>query len=994
MKITPIDHALQLLMVPQLNSKLNHQTLYDPQEYTNRTSRTKESVHKTFQLFVYPEDDSSDADDGEVHKQPSMHSVLYNKLKLGNVLKIQKARDVLKIRGRTNTEDLILRNQAKKQKHRYMIRHDSKLKQLWDAFIIACAILNSVLIPFSLAFEPSFTKGSIYKAVVLTIDGIFFVDIIVQFRSSTVNILTGEEISDPNKVAIQYLTSFRFWLDLLSSIPFDKLGNSKLLVIFGMLKIVRLSRIGKLIDSINIISQTKTNKTWIPPSETLTLGAKYWDSDDILMKYCTVLYYGVLMYLINETAPTVLYERQFVQIVAVFSVIVNTNIFGTITVLVGELNKKQVQFQEQHDAASTAMSNLQLPLDIQLEVKRHMVINELTKDEPEELQNFLNNISESLKQKVQILVMTRVMKDNHIIINISSSNLMIVLEQIVSNMELILTSPEEELIRENETVDCKLTIINHYLENPNMYFIAIGGCTVYQVPHFEFMKEDDKNSLQFNFELVTYQAGDHLQRPGDIPDSMMIIQKGVVDLYTKFNSKHNFSIMYLRQGAVLNHTLFLFKQPAMIPIKCLTKVQALVLTFEKVQQLRNKNPNSSLSTELKTLEEKMSKTGFNKLFLDYIIGPNYESDEWAKVDKRSEHTRQLKNASIYLLADFREKNKKPQVNEILAQMIQEKKNQIKQQKQRLGELMKQQKNKNKDQDQEQEAKIDYIDSQQVKGILHFVHELEKTVDFQGLCIQRLQHQLNTRVLNPNQQSNLRRKIQTNQRASINRDQTDAVYLNQQKDFVRDEELNWLIGEQNKQRKNEELKQMKDLKNNQSLKKNGMIEDEELRELERQLAYVETGTDFKQAKGLKSNHQKNQSQTLKMNSPLKQPKSPTSSKNLLDASMISAKQILIKQKLYRQQEEYAKDSFCGLDDLEKDIKEMGLDISEDNKLETSNQLINSKYKTNQTNSKSPLKQAESDWDNKTQDQKDNEKFITKNYQINENLWQTGEENIQF
>jgi len=47
----------------------------------------------------------------------------------------------------------------------------------------------------------------------------------------------------------------------------------------------------------------------VPPSESLTLGARYWDSDDILMKYCTVLYYGVFMYLVNETAPTVLYER-------------------------------------------------------------------------------------------------------------------------------------------------------------------------------------------------------------------------------------------------------------------------------------------------------------------------------------------------------------------------------------------------------------------------------------------------------------------------------------------------------------------------------------------------------------------------------------------------------------------------------------------------------------------------------------------------------------
>ena len=58
------------------------------------------------------------------------------------------------MRGRTNTEDLILRKQARKMKHKFMVRHDSKLKQLWDAFIISCAIFNSILIPFGLAFEP------------------------------------------------------------------------------------------------------------------------------------------------------------------------------------------------------------------------------------------------------------------------------------------------------------------------------------------------------------------------------------------------------------------------------------------------------------------------------------------------------------------------------------------------------------------------------------------------------------------------------------------------------------------------------------------------------------------------------------------------------------------------------------------------------------------------------------------------------------------------
>lgn len=51
------------------------------------------------------------------------------------------------------------------------------------------------------------------------------------------------------------------------------------------------------------------NKSWVPPSESLGLGAGFYESDDIQMKYWTLMYYSVLMYLVNETAPTVLYER-------------------------------------------------------------------------------------------------------------------------------------------------------------------------------------------------------------------------------------------------------------------------------------------------------------------------------------------------------------------------------------------------------------------------------------------------------------------------------------------------------------------------------------------------------------------------------------------------------------------------------------------------------------------------------------------------------------
>lgn len=51
------------------------------------------------------------------------------------------------------------------------------------------------------------------------------------------------------------------------------------------------------------------NRTWLPPSETLGVGLAFYDHNDYSFKYATMLYYSVMMYLVNETSPTVLPER-------------------------------------------------------------------------------------------------------------------------------------------------------------------------------------------------------------------------------------------------------------------------------------------------------------------------------------------------------------------------------------------------------------------------------------------------------------------------------------------------------------------------------------------------------------------------------------------------------------------------------------------------------------------------------------------------------------
>jgi hypothetical protein len=54
------------------------------------------------------------------------------------------------------------------------------------------------------------------------IDTLFFVDILVAFRTTYYDVHTGDEVGDKKKIGRKYLKG-RFWLDLLSTIPIDNL---------------------------------------------------------------------------------------------------------------------------------------------------------------------------------------------------------------------------------------------------------------------------------------------------------------------------------------------------------------------------------------------------------------------------------------------------------------------------------------------------------------------------------------------------------------------------------------------------------------------------------------------------------------------------------------------------------------------------------------------------------------------------------------------------
>lgn len=94
------------------------------------------------------------------------------------------------------------------------------------------------------------------------IDFVFLLDIIVNLRTTFYDIETGDEVFDSKRTGKMYLKG-RFTVDLLSTIPFDNIAliftksSSPILQLFALLKLVRISRLGRIIERMNVTQDIK-----------------------------------------------------------------------------------------------------------------------------------------------------------------------------------------------------------------------------------------------------------------------------------------------------------------------------------------------------------------------------------------------------------------------------------------------------------------------------------------------------------------------------------------------------------------------------------------------------------------------------------------------------------------------------------------------------------------------------------------------------------------
>lgn len=132
----------------------------------------------------------------------------------------------------------------------------------WEILIVLIATFNGFVLPYQVAFLTHYGSFDYYDIIDIVIDIIFWIDILINFRTTYLDTKSSEEIMDAKMIALKYVRG-RFWIDLLSVLPVNYLeyiipdASTSTLQFLGLLKLVRIVRFGKLITFLNLMHEIK-----------------------------------------------------------------------------------------------------------------------------------------------------------------------------------------------------------------------------------------------------------------------------------------------------------------------------------------------------------------------------------------------------------------------------------------------------------------------------------------------------------------------------------------------------------------------------------------------------------------------------------------------------------------------------------------------------------------------------------------------------------------
>ncbi|XP_061579565.1 potassium voltage-gated channel subfamily H member 7-like [Cololabis saira] len=205
----------------------------------------------------------SEGADKKAHSPPTSETIIAPKVKDRTHNVTEKVTQVLSLGADVLPEYKLQTNRIDK----FTILHYSPFKAVWDWLILLLVIYTAILTPYSAAFllndqEEQRRRECGYSCsplnvVDLMVDIMFIIDILINFRTTYVN-LNEEVVSHPAKIAIHYFKGW-FLIDMVAAIPFDLLifgsGSDETTTLIGLLKTARLLRLVRVARKLDRYSE-------------------------------------------------------------------------------------------------------------------------------------------------------------------------------------------------------------------------------------------------------------------------------------------------------------------------------------------------------------------------------------------------------------------------------------------------------------------------------------------------------------------------------------------------------------------------------------------------------------------------------------------------------------------------------------------------------------------------------------------------------------------
>lgn len=199
------------------------------------------------------------------------------------------------------------------------------------------------------------------------------------------------------------------------------------------------------------------------------------------------------------------------------------------------------------------------------------------------------------------------------------------------------------------------------------------------IDYLKDVPDETINKIIFSMTFAKFDKGAPIFKVDNPSHIMLIIQNGMVEIYTTMDNGVEFVIERLYRGSVINHKSFIIEDKIDVSARCQMPVTLFYIGWEKMVEI--KDQCSVLNKKIEAVELALINKE-NPIALDYIISRDISTVKGKK--KRTRHqqkqrddlTVKLKNAVMYHICKTRIMKRIPNFNEILNMAIEKKKREM------------------------------------------------------------------------------------------------------------------------------------------------------------------------------------------------------------------------------------------------------------------------------------------------------------------------------